>query len=1102
MATMARAASTAALLRPRLRARSGSLGRLRRPNSPLMCLPCCCHYRYYASTSASSSSATTSTTTSQLHSRAPPPHLSKPRDVAVLGGGLTGLVTAYYLAALLPLSCKITLYESGTKTGGWFDSHQILKKNRVPVLSEDEIELRGNQMMLEEELQEWDQKQKRAALLRAGRAGIPHNGLADRSARKNVNENEDDDDGDLPHEDRREYERDEADEESGEMEAVRQILADRRAVQTKPVEILEGGPRMVAPQSKSTRFDDLLFLELVDDLELLDALRVTEKAHAQYIYYPDRLVNMKMTSSMPRLHDFLEQSEAVGSPVSIFNYANAMIKWVSHCLTQLMVQPLFRGVVPRMMYTLLFPPQKNTHQRELDTVATMRAPGRIPPDTSVGAYFERLTGGRQVSDNMLGALMHGIYGGDVWKLSIGSSPFRGLWLARGTGDAFKAWSQRSRIEAMRESHRARGLLTPRPNADSSSTDAGGQETDEHRRALEDWEKDEAEFFHGHKGPESMQPPLTPETQILAKRYTDERPSSVAMESDMAMLRDLLARQLEIYEEHRGFPTSSGGNPAVRFGRLAEASMKWTTMTFANEHGGFGAMTRALTELLQSKTNVTIKTNTRVTGIELDKQSQFVKVLSQPTLTGPASVPRDDNPKRSYPSSPPPPRATHALYDRVISAFTASQLERLTNGVLPSLRQEHAVTIQVVNLYYEDHPDLHHPHKGFGYLIPSTVPLEENPEAALGVIFDSDREQSLRPLREEEFNGNDTPEAFEEWERFKLREGRKLELRRQRDEARLARDELQREAREVKAQQRSKKPKADELEDMELEKTIQQMGYKDMDDFARKNMDDEVWTGRGRGDRGDRLMLPNRREKKPGAKFTVMFGGHYWDGFGPKDYPTEEEAVARAEAVLYRHLKNTDAKSGPGEPKSLLGSSSWKNRPRPTATRVKLCSECIPQHDVGHAKRMAEVDRELRKEFNGRLAVAGGSFTATGPGVLPSIRSAWDMALRVSGRGYLMQTGLNMYLGGDLYASNNRHNGGTRDGMTTMAHVGDTGLGRFADPATDPAIPVIKKALPFRYGNPTTLREYGAWTVTVGSDDKVVLGEGEEREDEDGEDDDR
>lgn len=40
----------------------------------------------------------------------------------------------------------------------------------------------------------------------------------------------------------------------------------------------------------------------------------------------------------------------------------------------------------------------------------------------------------------------------------------------------------------------------------------------------------------------------------------------------------------------------------------------------------------------------------------------------------------------------------------------------------------------VNLYYPD-PSLI-PYQGFGYLIPQSVPFEQNPERALGVIFDS------------------------------------------------------------------------------------------------------------------------------------------------------------------------------------------------------------------------------------------------------------------------------------------------------------------------------------------------------------------------------
>lgn len=44
------------------------------------------------------------------------------------------------------------------------------------------------------------------------------------------------------------------------------------------------------------------------------------------------------------------------------------------------------------------------------------------------------------------------------------------------------------------------------------------------------------------------------------------------------------------------------------------------------------------------------------------------------------------------------------------------------------------TVMVINLYY---PDTHLSVEGFGYLIPRSVPFEQNPEFALGVVFDSD-----------------------------------------------------------------------------------------------------------------------------------------------------------------------------------------------------------------------------------------------------------------------------------------------------------------------------------------------------------------------------
>ncbi len=50
---------------------------------------------------------------------------------------------------------------------------------------------------------------------------------------------------------------------------------------------------------------------------------------------------------------------------------------------------------------------------------------------------------------------------------------------------------------------------------------------------------------------------------------------------------------------------------------------------------------------------------------------------------------------------------------------------------------------VVNLFYTN-PDLL-PKHGFGYLIPRSIPFEQNPECALGVVFDSDALKGQDPV---------------------------------------------------------------------------------------------------------------------------------------------------------------------------------------------------------------------------------------------------------------------------------------------------------------------------------------------------------------------
>lgn len=50
------------------------------------------------------------------------------QDVAVLGGGVTGLATAYYLTKEFPRA-RITIYEASDRLGGWISSKRVPVKD-------------------------------------------------------------------------------------------------------------------------------------------------------------------------------------------------------------------------------------------------------------------------------------------------------------------------------------------------------------------------------------------------------------------------------------------------------------------------------------------------------------------------------------------------------------------------------------------------------------------------------------------------------------------------------------------------------------------------------------------------------------------------------------------------------------------------------------------------------------------------------------------------------------------------------------------------------------------------------------------------------------
>lgn len=58
-----------------------------------------------------------------------------------------------------------------------------------------------------------------------------------------------------------------------------------------------------------------------------------------------------------------------------------------------------------------------------------------------------------------------------------------------------------------------------------------------------------------------------------------------------------------------------------------------------------------------------------------------------------------------------------------------------SGSSSTLKETKYVTVMVVNLFYSNPTIL--PARGFGYLLPRSLPFDQNPELALGVIFDTD-----------------------------------------------------------------------------------------------------------------------------------------------------------------------------------------------------------------------------------------------------------------------------------------------------------------------------------------------------------------------------
>lgn len=140
--------------------------------------------------------------------------------------------------------------------------------------------------------------------------------------------------------------------------------------------------------------------------------------------------------------------------------------------------------------------------------------------------------------------------------------------------------------------------------------------------------------------------------------------------------------------------------------------------------GLAMLTDRLARKLMESGNVQFKTSTPVKSIALSEDKQSVVV-------------RADGSEKTYAN--------------VVSTLAPEHLNSLhTGGNQRLVPRIPSVTVMTVNLYYRT-PNLNPP--GFGYVIPLGTPFENNPERALGVVFDTAYSPPPHELNQKHLRGN-------------------------------------------------------------------------------------------------------------------------------------------------------------------------------------------------------------------------------------------------------------------------------------------------------------------------------------------------------------
>ncbi|KAI5867044.1 Protoporphyrinogen oxidase [Durotheca rogersii] len=159
--------------------------------------------------------------------------------------------------------------------------------------------------------------------------------------------------------------------------------------------LFQHGPRVLQTGPTSPKYNELVLYDVIAGLGTNLEIRVSNAAHGRrFIYYPDRLIGVPSTTAT--------------WPQTITSYL------------RLLREPVSRGVWKSFVNFYL----TQRYHKEL-----LRADPKevLDRDESIGEFWSKVFGDDRIVNNVISASIHGIYGGDINKLSTKHSFFDSVW---------------------------------------------------------------------------------------------------------------------------------------------------------------------------------------------------------------------------------------------------------------------------------------------------------------------------------------------------------------------------------------------------------------------------------------------------------------------------------------------------------------------------------------------------------------------------------------------------------------------------------------------------------------------------------------------------